>query len=209
MTTTDRPSVPSDVLVDRVASASIPTVHGEFTAHAYRVSSTGEEHLAYVMGDVASGQAPLVRLHSECLTGDVLRSDRCDCGRQLDQALERIAGEGRGALVYLRGHEGRGIGIGHKIRAYAVQDSDGLDTVDANLALGLPVDARDYAVGAMILRDLGLASIRLMTNNPVKISQLEANGFEIVEQLPIVVDVTPHNKYYLAAKRDRLGHTIL
>lgn len=197
----------SEPEVEHFASARIPSAYGEFTAHAYLSGRERIEHVAYVMGDVAGGEPPLVRVHSECLTGDILASDRCDCGSQLRMALQMIAGEGRGVLVYLRGHEGRGIGIAHKIRAYELQD-DGLDTVDANSALGLPVDSRDYGVGAGILIDLGVSSVRLMTNNPSKYGSLEKAGLEITERVPIEPDPHPESLRYLATKRDRLGHRI-
>ena len=193
-------------LVDHFAEATIPTKYGVFTAHAYRSLLDDEEHLVYAMGDLDACDAPLVRVHSECLTGDILASDRCDCGSQLQLALQMIADEGCGVLVYLRGHEGRGIGIGHKIRAYALQDSDELDTVDANTAQGLPVDSREYGVGANILADLGLTRMRLMTNNPAKYGGLEGYGLEIVERVPIEIGETPANSRYLTTKRDRLGH---
>lgn len=208
MTTTDRPLTDDPTRVEHIASAAIPTAYGEFTAHAYRSPLDGEEHLAYTMGDVRNSDSPLVRVHSECLTGDVLASDRCDCGRQLERGLEMISQEGCGVLVYLRGHEGRGIGIGDKIRAYALQDREGLDTVDANTALGLPVDSRNYIVGALMLRDLGISSIRLMTNNPHKFDELESHGLAITERVPLEIDATPHNSRYLTAKRDRMGHTL-
>ena len=198
----------SEQLVEHFADALIPTSHGDFTAHAYRSLVDGEEHLAYTMGDISSVEAPLVRVHSECLTGDILASERCDCGYQLQSALARIAEEGCGVLVYLRGHEGRGIGIGHKIRAYALQDDEGLDTVDANTAQGLPVDSREYGVGANILADLGVGSMRLMTNNPTKYGGLEGYGLEIVERVPVEIDSTPNRARYLDTKRTRMGHLI-
>lgn len=197
----------SDPDVEHFASARIPSVYGEFTAHAYLSGRDRTEHVAYVMGDVVGGEPPLVRVHSECLTGDTLVSDRCDCGAQLRMALQMIAEEGRGVLVYLRGHEGRGIGIAQKLRAYALQD-DGLDTVDANAALGLPVDSRDYTVGAGILADLGVSSLRLMTNNPSKYGSLEGAGLTITERIPVEVEPHPESARYLETKRDRLGHAI-
>ena len=196
----------SEKLVEHFADAQIPTAFGEFTAHAYRSVVDGEEHLAYSLGDVANCEAPLVRVHSECLTGDILASERCDCGYQLHAALERIAEEGCGVLVYLRGHEGRGIGISHKIRAYSLQDKEGLDTVDANTAQGLPVDSREYGVGANILADLGVRAMRLMTNNPSKYGGLEGYGLEIVERVSVDIEATAANSNYLATKRDRMGH---
>ncbi len=197
----------SEKLVQHFAAARIPTDFGEFMAHAYRSVLDGVEHVAYVMGDVDGGSPPLVRVHSECLTGDILASTRCDCGPQLHLALQRIGEEGRGVLVYLRGHEGRGIGIAHKIRAYALQD-DGLDTVDANSAQGLPVDSREYGVGANILADLGVSAMRLMTNNPTKFGGLEGYGLEITERVPIEVDPNPENIRYLETKRTRMGHDL-
>ena len=196
----------SEKLVEHFADAVIPTVHGEFTAHAYRSLVDGEEHIAYSMGDLSECEEPLVRVHSECLTGDILASERCDCGHQLQAALASIAEEGCGVLVYLRGHEGRGIGIGHKIRAYSLQDTDGLDTVDANTAQGLPVDSREYGVGANILADLGISSMRLMTNNPAKYGGLEGYGLEIVGRVPVDIEATASNANYLSTKRERMGH---
>ena len=196
----------SEKLVEHFAEAVIPTAHGDFTAHAYRSLLDGEEHLVYTMGDIAAAEAPLVRVHSECLTGDILASERCDCGHQLQAALAMIAEEGCGVLVYLRGHEGRGIGIGHKIRAYSLQDGEGLDTVDANTAQGLPVDSREYGVGANILADLGVSKMRLMTNNPSKFGGLAGYGLEISERVPIQMPSTPSNARYLETKRDRMGH---
>ena len=196
----------SEKLVEHFAEAVIPTAHGDFTAHAYRSLLDGEEHLVYTMGDIAAAEAPLVRVHSECLTGDILASERCDCGHQLQAALAMIAEEGCGVLVYLRGHEGRGIGIGHKIRAYSLQDDEGLDTVDANTAQGLPVDSREYGVGANILADLGVSKMRLMTNNPSKFGGLAGYGLEISERVPIQMPSTPSNARYLETKRDRMGH---
>jgi len=196
----------SEKLVEHFADAVIPTAHGDFTAHAYRSLLDDEEHLVYTMGDLSSCEAPLVRVHSECLTGDILASERCDCGYQLQSALAMIAEEGCGVLVYLRGHEGRGIGIGHKIRAYSLQDTEDLDTVDANTAQGLPVDSREYGVGANILSDLGISSMRLMTNNPAKYGGLEGYGLEIIERVPVDIDSTPDRDQYLATKRERMGH---
>lgn len=196
----------SEQLVEHFAEATIPTKFGDFTAHAYRSLVDGEEHVAFTMGDIKSSDATLVRVHSECLTGDILFSERCDCGYQVETALSKIAEEGLGVLVYLRGHEGRGIGIAHKIRAYEMQDEDGLDTVDANTAQGLPVDSREYGVGANILADLGVTSMRLMTNNPAKYGGLEGYGLDIVERVTIDIDATPDRDRYLATKRDRMGH---
>ncbi len=196
-----------ELLVEHFASARLPTTYGEFVAHAYRSVADGLEHLAYVMGDVEAGDPPLARVHSECLTGDILASLRCDCGDQLRLALQMIADEGRGVLIYLRGHEGRGIGIGHKLRAYALQDT-GLDTVDANSAQGLPVDAREYGVGAAMLIDLGVRRLRLMTNNPTKVGGLDGSGLEVVERVPIEIESNPENLRYLETKRTRMGHAL-
>jgi 3,4-dihydroxy 2-butanone 4-phosphate synthase/GTP cyclohydrolase II len=194
-------------LVRRRSSATLPTAFGPFTAHAYESLIDGIEHVALVRGAVGDGKPVLVRVHSECLTGDVFGSDRCDCGPQLRLSLGRIAEEGRGVIVYLRGHEGRGIGIASKIDAYRLQES-GLDTVDANLALGVPVDSREYGIGAQILADLGVAAIRLMTNNPAKYGGLAGYGLEITERLPLIVEPTPDSAAYLDAKRRRLGHLL-
>ena len=195
----------NEKLVEHFAEARIPTRHGEFSAHAYRSVLDEIEHVAYVLGDISKVKDPLVRVHSECLTGDLLGSIRCDCGSQLDSALEIIGKEGTGIIVYLRGHEGRGIGIGHKLRAYKLQD-EGLDTVDANLQQGLPVDSREYGVGAQILADLGVTEMRLMTNNPVKYGGLEGYGLNIVGRVSLEVDPNEENIRYLATKRERLGH---
>jgi 3,4-dihydroxy 2-butanone 4-phosphate synthase/GTP cyclohydrolase II len=196
-------------LVRRVAEARMPTVHGEFRAHVFESLLTGLQHLALVQGDLggAGADAPLVRVHSECLTGDAFGSLRCDCGQQLDLALARVAAAGRGAVVYLRGHEGRGIGLGHKLRAYELQD-DGRDTVEANLELGLPADARRYGVGAQILVDLGVREMRLMTNNPAKYHGLKGFGLDIVERVPLVLPPTSENVAYLSAKQRKLGHLL-
>jgi len=192
-------------LVERVVEARIPTEHGRFTAVGYRSLVDDRQHIALVMGDLGDGQSVLTRVHSECLTGDVFGSLRCDCGDQLDQALARVAVEGRGVVLYIRGHEGRGIGLLHKLAAYKLQD-EGLDTVDANVNLGLPVDARDYGVGAQILYDLGVRSMRLMTNNPTKRAGIEGYGLSILEQVPISIDANEENRDYLRAKATRLGH---
>jgi 3,4-dihydroxy 2-butanone 4-phosphate synthase/GTP cyclohydrolase II len=197
----------SEKLVEHFGAARVPTTYGDFMAHAYRSLLDGEEHVAYVMGDVEGGIPPLVRVHSECLTGDILASTRCDCGPQLQTALRQIAEEGRGVVVYLRGHEGRGIGIGHKLRAYALQD-DGMDTIEANEAQGLPVDSREYGVGANILADLGIRAMRLMTNNPAKLGGLEGYDLEITERVPIEIASNPENVRYLETKRDRMGHEL-
>lgn len=192
-------------LVRRVASARLPTRHGEFRVHVYRSASGDEEHVAVVKGEVARPSV-LLRLHSECLTGDILGSLRCDCGEQLARALDRIEAEG-GVVIYLRGHEGRGIGLAQKVRAYELQDG-GLDTVEANLALGLPVDARRFDAAADILRDLGVQSVRLMSNNPLKVAALEAQGVVVEEREPHQVEATSESGAYLLAKRDKLGHVL-
>jgi 3,4-dihydroxy 2-butanone 4-phosphate synthase/GTP cyclohydrolase II len=191
--------------VQRAGSARIPLAAGEFTAVGFRDVADGREHVAFVYGDLSRDSAPLVRVHSECLTGDVFGSRRCDCGEQLALALQMIADAGEGVVVYLRGHEGRGIGLLAKLDAYDLQD-DGLDTVEANIALGLPADRRDYGVGAEILRELGVSSVRLLTNNPDKITSLEAHGVEVVERAPLVTQPTRDNLSYLDAKRRRMGH---
>ena len=195
-------------LVSCTATARVPTAHGEFAACTYLSDVDGIEHVAFVCGDPAGRSDVLVRVHSECLTGDVFGSLRCDCGEQLQLALAEIGRAGCGVLVYLRGHEGRGIGLTHKLRAYQVQDDDGLDTLDANLALGLPVDSREYGVGAQILRDLGVTSMRLMTNNPAKFTGLSDYGITISERHPLVVPANAHNARYLAAKTDRFAHEL-
>ncbi|HUZ21697.1 MAG TPA: bifunctional 3,4-dihydroxy-2-butanone-4-phosphate synthase/GTP cyclohydrolase II [Acidimicrobiales bacterium] len=198
----------SEKLVERVSSARIPTdAYGEFTGYVFRSLLDGEEHFALVAGDVTDGQPVLTRVHSECLTGDVFGSARCDCGPQLDFALRRIAEEGRGVLVYLRGHEGRGIGLGHKMRAYSLQER-GRDTVDANLELGLPIDSREYGIGSQILADLGVQHLRLMTNNPAKYGGIEGFGLDTVERVPIQTTPTEENISYLRTKRERLGHLL-
>lgn len=198
-------------LVEQIATARMPTEFGEFRAIAYRSALDRTEHLALTMGDVAgagrSQAGVLVRVHSECLTGDILGSLRCDCGTQLEQALRAIAEEGCGAVVYLRGHEGRGIGLGHKIRAYALQEQ-GLDTVDANTAQGLPIDSRSYGIGAQILGDLGIRRLRLITNNPTKHRGLDGHALEIVGEVRLPTVETSHNVRYLRTKRDRLGHSL-
>ncbi len=193
--------------VRRQSTARLPTKFGVFTVHGYLDTVTGQDHLAITMGDVAEAPAPLVRVHSECLTGEVLGSLRCDCRPQLETALERIAAEGCGAVVYLRGHEGRGIGLLHKLRAYALQDA-GADTAQANLDLGLPVDSRDYATGAQILLDLDVRRMRLMTNNPRKYEGLSDFGLAIAERVSIVTPSNPENAAYLRTKRDLFGHLL-
>jgi 3,4-dihydroxy 2-butanone 4-phosphate synthase/GTP cyclohydrolase II len=192
-------------LVERVVEARIPTEHGTFTAVGYRSLVDDRQHIALVMGDLGDGESVLTRVHSECLTGDVFGSLRCDCGDQLDQAMARVAAEGRGVVLYIRGHEGRGIGLLHKLAAYKLQD-EGYDTVDANVNLGLPVDARDYGVGAQILYDLGVRSMRIMTNNPTKRAGIEGYGLSILEQVPLFIDANDENRDYLQAKATRLGH---
>ena len=193
-------------LVQRVAEAKLPTPYGKFRVIAYKSSTDPAEHLAMVMGKVATDEPVLVRVHSQCLTGDVFHSLRCDCGEQIEMSMKKIAEEGRGIVLYMR-QEGRGIGIHNKIKAYALQDL-GLDTVEANLSLGFKADHRDYGVGAQILADLGVHSMRLMTNNPKKISGLESYGLKIVEQLPITTQPNPHNRNYLSTKQKKMGHLI-
>ncbi len=193
--------------VEKVAEARIPTRHGEFTAYGYRSTFDGVEHVALVNGDIGDGERVLVRVHSECLTGDVFGSTRCDCGTQLDAALAAVAAEGRGVVLYVRGHEGRGVGLMHKLQAYQLQDA-GADTVDANLRLGLPADARDYGTGAQILVDLGIRTMRLLTNNPAKRAGLEGYGLEIVERVPLKTFPTADNIAYLRTKQERLGHLL-
>jgi len=192
-------------LVTRMGQAQVPTDWGNFTCTAFKSDVDGTEHLAFSLGTVDDGQPVLVRVHSECLTGDVFSSRRCDCGPQLHSAMSLIAEEGRGIVVYLRGHEGRGIGIGHKIRAYSLQDG-GLDTVDANTELGLPVDSREYGIGAQILADMGANQLRLITNNPAKYGGIEGYGLEIIERVAINPVATEENIKYLQTKRDRMGH---
>jgi 3,4-dihydroxy 2-butanone 4-phosphate synthase / GTP cyclohydrolase II len=196
----------TEKLVERVVDTTLPTAFGEFTAVGYRSLVDDKHHVAMVKGDVAGAEDVLVRVHSECLTGDVFHSLRCDCGEQLESALAMIERAGQGVLLYLS-QEGRGIGLLNKLRAYKLQE-DGLDTVDANLKLGLPADLRDYGIGAQILVDLGLSSIRILTNNPKKIHGLEGYGLSVTEQVPIQPVPNPHNESYLRAKRDRLGHTL-
>jgi 3,4-dihydroxy 2-butanone 4-phosphate synthase/GTP cyclohydrolase II len=195
-----------DKLVERVVEAQLPTDFGDFTAIGFRSLVDSKHHVAMVKGEVEGKDEVLVRVHSECLTGDVFHSQRCDCGQQLEDALRRIEQEGEGVLLYLA-QEGRGIGLLNKLRAYKLQEQ-GLDTVDANLELGLPADLRDYGIGAQILVDLGLSSIRLLTNNPKKIVGLEGYGLRVTDQIPIQHEPTEHNREYLRAKRDRLGHLL-
>jgi 3,4-dihydroxy 2-butanone 4-phosphate synthase / GTP cyclohydrolase II len=196
----------TEKLVERTTSVRLPTPYGEFTAIAFREKLTGKHHLALVNGDIAGVQNVLVRVHSECLTGDVFHSLRCDCGEQLDNALQQIAAEDRGVLLYMA-QEGRGIGLLNKLKAYELQES-GLDTVDANLELGFAADAREWGIGNQILADLGLSTIRILTNNPKKISGLEGYGLTVVEQVPIEIPPNAENRRYLAAKRARLGHRL-
>jgi GTP cyclohydrolase II len=197
----------SDKIFDHVASSLLPTKHGEFRIHVYQPVGETVEHVAIVKGDLKDQELVLVRVHSECLTGDVLGSMRCDCGEQLDAALKRIAEAGQGVVVYLRGHEGRGIGLANKIKAYQLQDQ-GRDTVEANLDLGLPVDIRDYEVAAHVLRHLGVKSIRLMTNNPRKMKKLADYGVLIAERVPMLTAHTPQNIAYLRTKQEKLGHML-
>lgn len=193
-------------LVEWIEVVKMPTDYGDFDLHLYRSKIDGQHHLALVRGDVAGQDKVLVRVHSECLTGDVFGSRRCDCGPQLHQAMRQVAAAGRGVIIYMR-QEGRGIGLAPKIKAYKLQEK-GLDTVQANLQLGYPMDLREYGLGAQILVDLGLRTIRLLTNNPKKVVGLEGYGLEIVEQVPIRVKPNPHNEKYLKTKREKLGHLI-
>ena len=193
-------------VVDRVADASLPTDCGDFRIVAYENTLTHEQHVALVKGEVAGPEPVLVRVHSECLTGDVFGSRRCDCGHQLTRAMELIAEEGRGVILYMR-QEGRGIGLHNKVRAYALQDQ-GLDTVEANERLGFPADLRDYGIGAQILVDLGIQKIRLLTNNPTKVAGLEGHGLSVVERVPLVIPPNPLNHFYLMTKKDRMGHLL-
>jgi 3,4-dihydroxy 2-butanone 4-phosphate synthase/GTP cyclohydrolase II len=203
--------ISTEQLVEASGRAQLPTLHGHFEVVAYRSRIDGADHLALVMGDIArAAQQPdgvLTRVHSECLTGDVLGSLRCDCGTQLEAAMSAIAAEGAGVLVYLRGHEGRGIGLGDKLRAYALQEK-GHDTVSANVALGLPVDAREYGVAVQILADLGVRRVRLMTHNLDKQARLIQYGLEVVARTDLPIQVDPHNLSYLQTKRDRMGHLL-
>ncbi|WP_314173439.1 bifunctional 3,4-dihydroxy-2-butanone-4-phosphate synthase/GTP cyclohydrolase II [Streptomyces winkii] len=201
--------VPDEPEVRREAATRLPTRHGEFRAYGYRSTTDGVEHIALAVGDLtaSAGENVLVRVHSECLTGDVFGSLRCDCGTQLEASLERVQAEGRGVVVYLRGHEGRGIGLLSKLRAYELQER-GRDTLDANLELGLPADARDYAAAARVLDDLGVRSVRLMTNNPEKSEALERHGLRVEERVAMPVEAGEHNLRYLRTKRDRMGHDL-
>ncbi|MER7176286.1 bifunctional 3,4-dihydroxy-2-butanone-4-phosphate synthase/GTP cyclohydrolase II [Streptomyces mesophilus] len=197
----------SEPTVRREAEVRLPTQHGEFTAYGYRSTVDGVEHVALVHGELGDGEDVLVRMHSECLTGDVFHSLRCDCGPQLEAAMDRIRAAGRGVVVYLRGHEGRGIGLLSKLRAYELQER-GRDTLDANLELGLPADARDYGAGAQILTDLGVRSVRLMTNNPEKSEALTRHGMKISGREVVALPAGEHNLRYLRTKRDRMGHDL-
>ncbi|MFI1827659.1 bifunctional 3,4-dihydroxy-2-butanone-4-phosphate synthase/GTP cyclohydrolase II [Streptomyces sp. NPDC020412] len=199
----------SEPTVRREAAVDLPTAFGRFTAYGYRSTRDGVEHVALVHGDLGDGGSDdvLVRIHSECLTGDIFHSLRCDCGPQLQESMRRIVEAGRGVVVYLRGHEGRGIGLMSKLRAYELQER-GRDTLDANLELGLPADARDYAAGARILADLGVRGLRLMTNNPDKISALEEHGLTVHGRVPMPLQAGEHNLRYLRTKRDRMGHDL-
>lgn len=194
-------------LVRRVSQARIPTRYGDFNAHVFESILDGVEHIAFVRGDISNEENVLVRVHSECLTGDVFGSLRCDCGVQLDFALEKVAEAGSGVVVYLRGHEGRGIGLGHKIDAYKLQDQ-GRDTVEANVELGFSADSREYGIGSQILVDLGVTTMRLMTNNPAKYGGLDGFGLEIVERVPVSVTPNSENISYLRTKKDKLGHLL-
>ncbi|KAK4440832.1 Monofunctional riboflavin biosynthesis protein RIBA 3, chloroplastic [Sesamum alatum] len=192
-------------LVERTAISRLPTKWGLFQAHCYRSKLDGMEHIAIVKGDIGNGQDVLVRVHSECLTGDIFGSRRCDCGNQLDLAMQLIEQAGRGVVVYLRGHEGRGIGLGHKLQAYNLQD-EGHDTVEANLELGFAADAREYGIGAQILHDIGVHTMRLMTNNPAKFTGLKGYGLAVVGRVPVLTPITEDNKRYLETKRIKMGH---
>lgn len=197
----------SEPTVRREAETRLPTAFGDFRAYGYRSTVDGVEHIALAAGEIGDGEDVLVRVHSECLTGDVFHSLRCDCGPQLQASLERVAAEGRGVVVYLRGHEGRGIGLMSKLRAYELQER-GRDTLDANLELGLPADARDYGAAAQMLADLGVRSLRLMTNNPDKTDALQSHGLKVVERVAMPIAAGEHNLRYLRTKRDRMGHDL-
>jgi 3,4-dihydroxy 2-butanone 4-phosphate synthase/GTP cyclohydrolase II len=196
-----------EVLVERVATATIPTSWGEFRTYAYESVVDGRTHVALVLGEIGDGADVMTRVHSECLTGDVFGSLRCDCGSQLERAFELIGKEGRGVVLYIRGHEGRAIGLTHKLRAYELQDQ-GRDTVEANIDLGFAADQREYGIGAQILTDLGVRTMRLLTNNPDKRAGLEGHGLSIVERIPLETEPTPHNIGYLRTKAEKLGHLL-
>jgi 3,4-dihydroxy 2-butanone 4-phosphate synthase / GTP cyclohydrolase II len=196
-----------EVLVERVATATIPTSWGEFRTYAYESVVDGRTHVALVLGEIGDGADVMTRVHSECLTGDVFGSLRCDCGSQLERAFELIGKEGRGVVLYIRGHEGRAIGLTHKLRAYELQDQ-GRDTVEANIELGFAADQREYGIGAQILTDLGVRTMRLLTNNPDKRAGLEGHGLSIVERIPLETEPTPHNIGYLRTKAEKLGHLL-
>ena len=200
------PSTATPPLLTFAASCALPTPWATFQLHAFIEAATGKEHLALVLGEVGDGQPVLARLHSECLTGDTLFSQRCDCGAQLENAIKRIAHEGRGILLYLR-QEGRGIGLVNKIRAYALQDA-GADTVEANEQLGFDADLREYAMCEDMLRHLGVSCVRLMTNNPLKVAALEAHGITVVERVPLITGLNPHNQGYMQTKTDKMGHLL-
>ncbi len=194
-----------NLTIQRRVSARIPTEAGEFNLCLYTNNQDNKEHLALLRGDLHGKSSVLVRIHSECFTGDVLGSRRCDCGEQLQRAMHMIALEGCGAVIYLR-QEGRGIGLAEKLRAYNLQDEEGLDTIDANLALGHAIDDRDYSIAVAILRDLGVASVRLLTNNPHKVTELEQKGIQVDERVPVLPTVYPDNYYYLLTKAQRMNH---
>ncbi len=196
-----------ETLVSKVAEATIPTPHGEYRSYAYESAVDGRTHVALVLGDIRDGQDVLTRVHSECLTGDVFASLRCDCGEQLQRSMEIIGREGRGVVLYIRGHEGRAIGLTHKLRAYELQDQ-GRDTVEANTDLGFPADPREYGIGAQILVDLGVRTMRLLTNNPAKRAGLEGHGLSISARVPIETEPTPENIEYLRTKREKMGHLL-
>lgn len=196
----------SEVLIEKISEAEMPTKYGNFKVYGYQNKINGEHHIALTMGNIQLDQPVLVRVHSECLTGDVFGSQRCDCGNQLDEAMRRISGERRGILLYMR-QEGRGIGLLNKLKAYHLQDS-GMDTVEANEALGFPADLRDYGIGAEILADLGAKELRLMTNNPKKISGIFGFGLKVVERIPIITEYNNNNQFYLKTKEKKLGHLI-
>ena len=196
----------TETLVRRVASAALPTEHGDFRVIAFESLIDGETHVALVQGEIGDGEDVLVRVHSKCLTGDVFHSARCDCGPQLDAAMKRIADEGRGVLLYLN-QEGRGIGLANKIRAYELQDQ-GLDTVEANERLGFKADQRDYGIGVQILKDLGVRSMRLLSNNPRKLVGIEGYQLSVAEWLPLEIPASDHTRGYLKTKKDKLGHKL-